>query len=58
MKAENWVEKYAPKTLSDVAGNQFAVKDLREWAQSWLKGIPENRAIILHGRSGTGKTSS
>lgn len=58
MKAENWVEKYRPQKLSDIVGNSSVIRELIEWAQSWLKGIPESRAIIIYGKPGTGKTTS
>jgi replication factor C large subunit len=57
MSAENWVEKYRPRKLSDVVGNAIAIQELREWAQSWLEDIPESRAIIIYGKQGIGKTS-
>ncbi|UGV40778.1 replication factor C large subunit [Methanococcoides orientis] len=53
-----WVEKYRPKSLSDLVGNKKSVVDMREWAESWLSGVPEKRAVILHGPAGVGKTSA
>lgn len=58
MFQENWVDKYRPRTLSNIVGNAPVIAELREWAQSWTKGVPENRAIILYGRSGIGKSAS
>jgi len=58
MPIENWVEKYRPQKLSDLVGNSSAIKGLMEWGQSWLEDIPESRAIVLHGKIGTGKTTS
>lgn len=58
MNTENWVEKYRPQKLSDVAGNSSAINDLKEWAQSWTKDNPESKAIIIYGMPGTGKTTS
>ncbi|MDR0309914.1 MAG: replication factor C large subunit [Candidatus Methanoplasma sp.] len=55
---EDWTEKYRPKKLSDVIGNPSAVKELREWADSWSEGIPKKRAVVLIGSPGVGKTSS
>lgn len=57
-KSINWVEKYRPQTLSQIVGHPTAVEELRRWAQSWLHGVPKDRAITLYGRAGTGKTSS
>lgn len=56
MKIENLVEKYRPQTLSDVIGNGLAIQYLREWAQSWENGNPEQKAIIIYGKCGIGKT--
>lgn len=56
--AIEWAEKYRPQTLKDIIGNRRAVQDLRTWAEKWLSGIPERRAVILHGPAGVGKTST
>src|SRR3990167_1551755 len=58
MKSINWVEKYRPQTLAKVVGHPTAVETLRAWALSWEEGIPKDRAIILHGNPGVGKTTS
>jgi len=55
---EDWTEKYRPKTLDEVVGNERAILDLKRWANSWKKGIPKKRAVVLSGKAGTGKTSS
>lgn len=58
MKSTNWVEKYRPQTLDKVVGHPTAIETLREWAISWEDDIPNDRAIILHGTAGCGKTAS
>jgi replication factor C large subunit len=56
---EDWTEKYRPKTLRDIVGNERAISMLRGWAEQWDSGkIPQKRAAILSGKPGTGKTSS
>jgi replication factor C large subunit len=56
---EDWTEKYRPKTLRDIVGNECAVSTLRAWAEQWNRGTPpEKRAVILSGKPGIGKTSS
>lgn len=55
---EDWTEKYRPKTLDDIVGNDRAINELRQWANAWKTGIPKKRAVILAGKPGTGKTSS
>lgn len=54
----DWTEKYRPQTLSAVVGHNKAVEELKAWAQSWMHGIPENRAIVLYGKAGIGKTTT
>lgn len=55
---EDWTEKYRPDRLKDIVGNRKAVEQLRRWGESWLKDIPDKRAVILSGKPGIGKTSS
>jgi len=56
---EDWTEKYRPKNLDDIIGNERAITTLRNWARIWKEGkIPNKRAVILSGKPGTGKTSS
>jgi len=54
----DWAEKYRPKSLKDVAGNQAALSDLEEWARSWDRGHPKKNAVVLVGAPGVGKTSA
>ncbi len=54
----DWTEKYRPKSLDEVVGNENAIIELTKWASEWKNKIPKKRAVILSGRPGTGKTSS
>jgi replication factor C large subunit len=58
MMSQEWAEKYRPKRLSEVVGNPAAINDLREWAESWERGTPKKKAVVLVGDAGIGKTSS
>ena len=58
MSSLDWTEKYRPKTLSQVAGHNKAVEELMRWAQSWVNGIPKEKAVVLYGRAGIGKTTA
>ncbi len=55
---QSWVEKYRPKSLEDVVGNTSAVQQIRAWAESWEKGKPSKKAVILAGKPGIGKTTA
>ncbi len=58
MKSLDWTEKYRPQTLSQVVGHNKAVEELKNWAQAWMQGMPEARAVVLYGRAGIGKTTA
>lgn len=53
-----WTEKYRPKSLKDVAANSKALAEIKAWAESWERGTPEKRALLLSGDPGIGKTSA
>lgn len=55
---DDWTELYRPKSLKDVVGNPKAVKELRDWAMSWEQGPPADKAVVLKGPPGIGKTST
>jgi replication factor C large subunit len=49
----SWVEKYKPKTLDEIVGNDAAKKDFIDWLEKWDE---RGKATLLHGPPGTGKT--
>ncbi len=51
----DWAEKYRPRKLADLVGNGPAVRAMYDWARSWSPG---KKPLLLHGKPGTGKTSS
>ncbi|MCU0628045.1 MAG: replication factor C large subunit [Methanoregulaceae archaeon] len=51
----DWASKYRPKHVADVVGNSSALHLMVEWARSWTT---ESKPLLLHGKPGTGKTSS
>lgn len=54
----DWTEKYRPKSLNEIVGNEKAIIELTKWANQWIEGKPNKKAVILSGKPGTGKTSS
>ncbi|MCP1663219.1 MAG: replication factor C large subunit [Methanocalculus sp. MSAO_Arc1] len=51
----DWTEKYRPRRLADIIGNQSAVRELFDWASDWT---PEKKPVLLYGKPGIGKTST
>ena len=49
-----WSEKYRPKNILDLVGNEDARKSLVEWFTKWKKGT---KPILLIGPPGIGKTT-
>jgi replication factor C large subunit len=55
---KEWTEKYRPKKLDDIVGNDVALQAIRRWARSWQAGTPRVKALVLRGEPGVGKTSA
>ena len=55
---DEWTEKYRPKSLSGIVGNEAAADSLKRWAEGWASGRPRRKAVVLRGDPGTGKTSA
>ncbi len=50
-----WTEKYRPKDLKSFKGNKKAIEEIILWIQNWKES--KNKAVLLHGAPGVGKTS-
>ncbi len=49
-------QKYMPKKIDDIAGNDEARAKIKQWILNWLRGIRQ-RPLLIHGPTGTGKTA-
>ena len=52
-----WMNKYKPKSTSEIIGNSFAIKKLKTWITSFKKVKNQNSAIVS-GYHGIGKTTA
>lgn len=52
-----WPEKYRPSGVKELVGNEHTIQSFVSWMESWNKGIPKRRAVLLIGPPGTGKTA-
>ena len=55
---DEWTEKYRPKSLTQIIGNESAANAMKRWGESWKDGMPRIKALTLQGDPGTGKTSA
>lgn len=52
---ESWTEKYAPKKIGDVAGNDSAKEEIVKWVRETKK--EKTKPLMLFGPTGIGKTA-
>ena len=50
-----WVEKYRPKDISEIIGNEAAKTTFTNWLEKGKKR--KKKAVLLHGPAGVGKTA-
>ena len=51
------MDKYAPKRLEDVVGHDSVIGTLRAWLRGWATKAPAQRAALLSGPPGIGKST-
>ena len=51
-----WTDKYRPKTLDEVVGNNKEKEKIQNWVDSWKSGNPQ-KPLLLVGPPGIGKTT-
>ena len=53
-----WIERYRPRRLDELAGQGKAISEMREWARRWsVTSAPDRKCLVLDGEPGVGKTS-
>ncbi|VVU94863.1 hypothetical protein CPAV1605_588 [seawater metagenome] len=52
-----WMNKYKPRSTSEIIGNSFAIKKLKTWITNFKKEKNQNSAIVS-GYHGIGKTTA
>ncbi len=56
MTAMLWTEKYRPKTIDSVVGNNKEKEQIQKWVNEWKEGNPQ-KPLLLVGPAGIGKTT-
>lgn len=57
-ESQLWTDKYAPQTEADLIGNHSNYVKLVQWMQDWQPTKSSERAVLVSGPPGIGKTTS
>jgi len=52
-----WVDRYAPKQITDIIGNPEAIRNLGIWLKHWTIGMSTPKGALVSGPPGIGKTT-
>jgi len=53
-----WTDKYKPKRLEDIVGQEQGISKIRIFMNEWQRGKPRYKALLIYGPPGVGKTAS